>query len=77
MKTPRKTSTDPRADDSKARGRRQTEGARHSGKKETRTVTHKRRRNSKIPDLPPNENIRKHPDEIYGDTEITDRNEDI
>jgi hypothetical protein len=26
-----------------------------------------------IPDLPPNECIRKHPDEVYGDTEIPHR----
>ena len=26
-----------------------------------------------VPDLPPNEIIRKHPDEVYGDTEIPHR----
>ncbi len=28
-------------------------------------------------ELPPNENIRKHADEVYGDTEIPERKEDI
>ena len=28
-------------------------------------------------ELPPNENIRKHADEVYGDTEIPERKENI
>jgi len=36
-----------------------------------------KRRNQKVPDLPPNELLQKHPDEVYGDTEIPERNEDI
>jgi hypothetical protein len=30
-------------------------------------------RNPATPDLPPNENLRKHADEAYGDTEIPER----
>ena len=36
-----------------------------------------KRRNRKVPDLPPNERLKKHPDEAYGDTEIPERNEVI
>lgn len=32
-----------------------------------------RKVNNSDPDLPPNEHAQKHPDEVYGDTEITDR----
>jgi hypothetical protein len=31
---------------------------------------------TEIPDLPPNENLRKHADEAYGDTEIPGRKND-
>jgi hypothetical protein len=41
------------------------------------TSTGGKRRNTKVPDLPPNERLQKHPDEAYGDTEIPERNEDI
>ena len=37
----------------------------------------RKRRNHKVPDLPPNEHLEKHPDEAYGDTEIPERNEEI
>ena len=36
-----------------------------------------KRRNRKVPDLPPHEQLEKHPDEAYGDTEIPERNEEI
>jgi hypothetical protein len=77
MKTPRKSISDSGAKSSKARSRRQTEGARFSNKKETPNIANQRRSNSKIADLPPNKNIRKYPDEIYGDMEIPERKEDI
>ena len=35
------------------------------------------RSNPNVPDLPPNENLRKDPDETYGDTEIPERRDDI
>jgi hypothetical protein len=35
------------------------------------------RRNPNSPDLPPNENLQKDPDETYGDTEMPERCEDI
>jgi hypothetical protein len=68
MKTP---------ESARARGRRQTGGARPGNRKETPNIANQRRSNSKIADLPPNKNIRRYPDEIYGDTEIPDRKEDI
>ena len=36
-----------------------------------------KRRNRKVPDLPPHEQLEKHPDEAYGDTEIPERKEEI
>ena len=33
----------------------------------------KKARNPASPDLPPNQNLRKHADEAYGDTEIPER----
>jgi hypothetical protein len=77
MKTPRKGTSDSGAESAKARDRRQTEGARHGNKKEIPNIANQRRSDSKISDLPPNKNIRKYPDEIYGDTEIPERKEDI
>ena len=77
MKTPRKDISDSGAVSSKARGRRQPQAARPSNKRETPQVANQRRSTSKTADLPPNKNIRKYPDEIYGDTEIPDRKKDI
>ena len=37
----------------------------------------RKRRNRRVPDLPPNDHVNKHPDEVYGDTEIPDRNEEV
>jgi hypothetical protein len=39
-------------------------------------ATERRRSPNKSADLPPNENLRKHADEAYGDTEIPERKED-
>jgi hypothetical protein len=30
-------------------------------------------RKSEVPGVPPTDNVRKHPDEVYGDTEIPER----
>jgi hypothetical protein len=72
MKTPRKGSTDSTAESSPARGKRRAESSPHSKKKATPSDADQRP-NSKIQDLPPNENIRKRADEVYGDTEIPER----
>jgi hypothetical protein len=76
MKTPRKDISGSGAVGSKARGGRQPQGARPSNKRETPKVADQQRNTSKTADLPPNKNIRKYPDEIYGDTEIPDRKKD-
>ena len=39
----------------------------------TRSTESEMRSNSKLRDLPPNENIQKRADEVYGDTEIPER----
>jgi hypothetical protein len=52
---------------------------RRKGRKHTEVNQDPRpkRRNPASPDLPPNENLDKHPDEAYGDTKIPERNEDL
>ena len=72
MKTPRKGATDSAAESSHARGRQRTESSRR-GKTKTTASDASQRPKSKAPDLPPNENIRKRADEVYGDTEIPER----
>jgi hypothetical protein len=72
MKTPRKGSTDSAPDSSPARGKRRDESA-HPGKKKATASDAGQRPNTQIQGLPPNENIRKRADEVYGDTEIPER----
>ncbi|MCU1243751.1 MAG: hypothetical protein JWO71_4477 [Candidatus Acidoferrum typicum] len=72
MKTPRKGPSDSAAESSPARGKGRTESSQRSKKKAT-SSDGGQRPNSKIQDLPPNENIRKRADEVYGDTEIPER----
>jgi hypothetical protein len=57
---------------SRPRDKKRSECSRRSTKKTT-VGDASQRRNSKIRDLPPNENIRKRSDEVYGDTEIPER----
>src|SRR5882724_6815145 len=65
MKTPRKGTSDAGADSSKV----------EAGDKPKAPTTIRKKlgsrqwatQNSEILDLPPNENIRRHPDEVYGD----------
>jgi hypothetical protein len=71
MKTIRKRAPDS-GDNSKTAGRR-GDGGRHGGKRDTPSGGNPRRNKTKVADLPPNENIRKHADEVYGDTEIPER----
>ena len=52
--------------------KKRSKSSRRSAKKTTAGDA-SRRRNSKIRDLPPSENIRKRADEVYGDTEIPER----
>jgi hypothetical protein len=54
---------------SNKRGAESTRG----GKSKTKRTESDVRPNSKVRDLPPNENIRKRADEVYGDTEISER----
>ena len=71
MKTIRKRA--PRSgDNSKAAGRR-GDGGRHGSDRDTPSGGNPRRNKTKVADLPPNENIQKQADEVYGDTEIPDR----
>ena len=72
MKTPHKSDSDSGAGSSAARGRQKNQSSRHSKGKEIATEA-SRRPNAKISDLPPNENIHKRADEVYGDTEIPER----
>jgi len=72
MKTPRKGPTDSAAESSHARGRQRTENS-HRGKTKTSPSDASQRPKPKVADLPPNENIRKRADEVYGDTEIPER----
>ncbi len=71
MKAPRKRESNS-GNSSKGRGRR-TDGGRHGSNRDTPSGGNPRRSRAKVADLPPNENIRKHADEIYGDTEIAER----
>lgn len=59
-------------DNSKATGRRD-DGGRHGSRRDTPSGGNPRRNKTKVADLPPNENIQKHADEVYGDTEIPRR----
>jgi hypothetical protein len=45
-------------------------------KPETKSTESEVRSNPKLRDLPPNENIQKRADEVYGDTEIPERKPD-
>lgn len=42
-------------------------------KEESRRASRRKTPNPGDPDLPPNEHLDKHPDEVYGDTEIPGR----
>ena len=47
---------------------------RKSTKKQNGTQPRRKtRRGSDVPGVPPTDNVRKHPDEVYGDTEIPER----
>lgn len=48
-------------------------GRRGKNKKKIVPASAARREKSVPADLPPNDNIRKHADEVYGDTEIPER----
>src|ERR1700692_3163457 len=70
MKTPRKGPSEPAPE--KARGSRRSESSQRGKTKKVPSDAGQRPK-SKVPDLPPNENIRKRADEIYRDTEIPER----
>jgi hypothetical protein len=71
MRTPRKGSSH-LISETTTRGKKRTESSRGSTSKTTPTDA-VQEPNSKDRDLPPNENIRKRADEVYGDTEIPER----
>jgi hypothetical protein len=71
MKRSRKSQSSSPHDISKARVP-SAEGGNRKGGKATPAAPDAGRKNPKG-NLPPNENIRKHPDEVYGDTEIPER----
>jgi hypothetical protein len=75
MKTPGDSTSKDGRGSSRAQGKRTTESPRRDKKDES--FVPQRRGNSTRVELPPNENIRKHADEVYGDTEIPERKEDI
>jgi hypothetical protein len=72
MKKTRKGTSGAANERSSTRGKRPTESSRRSGRKATPSDSHQKP-NSNIRDLPPNKNIRKRSDEVYGDTEIPER----
>jgi hypothetical protein len=74
MNRPRNGAAD-RAESSNRRGRQQSEGSRRD-KNEGPSAANRRLNKSNPSDLPPNQNIRKHADEVYGDTKISERKED-
>ena len=57
--------------------RRHSRRGNNSGDITDEKQRHAKRRNPSNPELPPNENVNKHPDEVYGDTEIPERRENI
>jgi len=67
-----KTDSDSGARSVAGRGRRKNQSSR-GGKAKDISSEASRQANSEISDLPPNENVRKRADEIYGDTEIPER----
>jgi hypothetical protein len=72
MKTRRKSDSKSSAEGSSSYSKRNNESSRRNKRKEDSSEA-VRRPNSENSDLPPNKNIRKHADEIYGDTQIPER----
>jgi len=70
------TKSKPSPSNTSARSPRPIEdSARNPSGEDRRVVSRRRNTNSKPDGLPPNENLRKHADEAYGDTEIPERKE--
>ena len=72
MKTRRKSHAKSSAESSSAHSKRNNESSGRNKRKEDSSEA-ARRPNSESSDLPPNKNIPKHADEIYGDTQIPER----
>jgi hypothetical protein len=47
------------------------------GKEQKRQADTSERPTSKVPGIPPTDNLKKHPDEAYGDTEIPQRGKQL
>ncbi len=75
MKTPGNSTSKVGRGSSRAQRKQTTESPRRN-KKDDSSARQGRGRSTKV-ELPPNENIRKHADEVYGDTEIPERKENI
>ena len=75
MKTPRNSTSNTEAGSSRAERKRSVKNA-PPGEKDKSSAPQRSGKPRKT-ELPPNENIRKHADEVYGDTEIPERKEDI
>ena len=75
MKTPRNRTSKTEAGSSRAQRKRSAQNA-PLGEKDGSSAA-QRSGNSRKTDLPPNANIRKDADEVYGDTEIPERKEDV
>ena len=75
MKTPRNRTSKTEAGSSRAQRKHSTQNI-PPGEKDGSSAP-QRSGNSRKTELPPNENIRKDADEVYGDTEIPERKEDV
>ena len=74
MKTPDNSTSKTEAGSSRAQRKRSAKNAPPDAK--DKSSAPQRSGNSRKTELPPNENIRKHADEVYGDTEIPERKDD-
>jgi hypothetical protein len=75
MKTPRNSTSKTEAGSSRAQRKHSAKNA-PPGEKD-KSPGPQRSGNSRKTELPPNENIRKDADEVYGDTEIPERKEEV
>jgi len=75
MKPPRNSTSNTEAGSSRAERKRSVKNA-PPGEKDKSSAPQRSGKPRKT-ELPPNENIRKHADEVYGDTEIPERKEHV
>jgi len=75
MKTPRNSTSNTEAGSSRAERKRSVKNA-PPGEKDKSSAPQRSGKPRKT-ELPPNENVRKDADEVYGDTEIPERKDDV